>query len=131
MNQVSEITATGRRKTSVAAIRLKPGSGRLVINGRTLEEYFPSTNLQNVILQVFEVTNKKNAFDVYAKVVGGGVNSQAGALRLAVARGLLQSDESLRVLLREHGLLTRDPRMKERKKSGQPGARKRFQFSKR
>jgi small subunit ribosomal protein S9 len=127
----AEFTATGRRKTSVASVRMQPGSGRIRVNGKTIEDYFPTTSLQLIVGQPFEVTKQVGTFDVRIKATGGGPAGQAGAARLGIARALLQVDENLRPLLREHGLLTRDPRMKERKKSGQPGARKRFQFSKR
>ena len=123
--------ATGRRKNAVARIRMTPGTGKIEVNGRTFEEYFPTPALQSVVLQPLQVAKSANAFDVSVNTHGGGPTGQAGALRLAIARALLQTNEELRGPLREQGLLTRDPRMKERKKSGQPGARKRFQFSKR
>lgn len=125
------IMATGRRKDAVARVRLKPGSGRIQINGRTFEEYFPTITLQTVVRRPLEVVNAQKSYDVIVKAAGGGVSGQAGAVRLAVARALIQADSALRPVLKADGLLTRDPRMKERKKSGQPGARKRFQFSKR
>jgi small subunit ribosomal protein S9 len=123
--------ATGRRKTAVAQVRLTPGSGKIEVNGRPFEEYFPTPSLQLTVLKPFEITKSTNAFDVSAKASGGGPNGQAGAVRLGIARALLQADAAHRPALKEEGLLTRDPRMKERKKPGQPGARKRFQFSKR
>jgi small subunit ribosomal protein S9 len=123
--------ATGRRKTSVARIRMTNGTGKIEVNGKTFEEYFPTINLQNVVLQPLQVAKAINNYDLSVNAHGGGVNGQAGAVRLAVSRALLQVDENLRTPLKEEGLLTRDPRMKERKKPGQPGARKRFQFSKR
>ncbi|MDH5642643.1 MAG: 30S ribosomal protein S9 [Gemmatimonadota bacterium] len=123
--------AIGRRKTSIARVYLTPGSGKWQINGRTLGEYFPRRSLIQHIQQGFQVTDTLGAFDVKARVNGGGLTGQAGALRLAVARALTEADETHRKKLREHGLLTRDPRAVERKKPGQPGARKRFQFSKR
>jgi small subunit ribosomal protein S9 len=126
-----EYIATGRRKTAVAQIRMTPGSGKIEINGCAFEDYFPTEELQNHVLQPLQLAKGTNAFDVSARAGGGGLSGQAGAIRLAVARALLQTDENLRGPLREEGLLTRDPRMKERKKAGQPGARKRFQFSKR
>lgn len=126
-----EYIATGRRKTAVAQIRMTQGTGKIEVNGRAFEDYFPTEELQNHVLQPLQVAKGANAFDVSAKAVGGGLAGQAGAIRLAVARALLQTDENLRNPLRDDGLLTRDPRMKERKKAGQPGARKRFQFSKR
>ncbi len=126
-----EFIATGRRKESVARIRMSPGTGKIEVNGRPFEEYFKTTNLQNTVLQPFEVAKTINQFDVSVNAHGGGQNGQAGAVRLAVSRALTEANPELRALLKPAGLLTRDPRMKERKKAGQPGARKRFQFSKR
>ena len=131
MVQTQEFIATGRRKTSVARIRMTPGSGKIDINGRNFEDYFPSVPLQNVVLQPLQAAKMVNTYDVSINASGGGVAGQAGAARLAIARALLQTDVNLRSSLKTEGLLRRDPRMKERKKSGQPGARKRFQFSKR
>ncbi|MEA3210163.1 MAG: small subunit ribosomal protein [Chthoniobacter sp.] len=126
-----EFIATGRRKNAVARIRMSSGSGKIEVNGRPFEEYFKTTNLQNAILQPFEVVKLVNQYDVSVNAHGGGPNGQAGAVRLAVARALTEANPEFRALLKPEGLLTRDPRMKERKKAGQPGARKRFQFSKR
>ena len=126
-----EFIATGRRKESVARIRMSPGTGKIEVNGRPFEEYFKTTNLQNTVLQPFEVAKTVNQLDVSVNAHGGGQNGQAGAVRLAVSRALTEANPELRALLKPAGLLTRDPRMKERKKAGQPGARKRFQFSKR
>ncbi len=123
--------AVGRRKTSVARAYLTPGSGKWNINGRTLGDYFPRRSLIQHIQQPFVVTDTLGAFDVKARVNGGGPTGQAGALRLAIARAMLGADETHRRKLRAHGLLTRDARAVERQKPGQPGARKRFQFSKR
>lgn len=123
--------AVGRRKTSVARVYLLPGSGKWSVNGRTLGDYFPRQSLVQHIQQPFQVTDTLGAFDVKARVAGGGQTGQAGALRLGVARALVEADETHRRKLRSHGLLTRDPRAVERKKPGRPGARKRFQFSKR
>jgi len=123
--------AVGRRKTSIARVYLKPGSGKWEVNGRTLGDYFPRPSLVSLIQQPFTATDTLGAFDVKANVTGGGVTGQAGALRLGIARALLIVDEQHRKKLRDSGLLTRDPRAVERKKPGQPGARKRFQFSKR
>ena len=128
---MSDIIATGRRKTSIAQIRLREGKGNFKVNGKEFTDYFPSLSMQNTILRPLEIASAVQRFDVEAKASGGGIAGQAGALRLAISRALVQSDQTLRGSLREEGLLTRDPRMKERKKSGQPGARKRFQFSKR
>lgn len=123
--------AVGRRKTSVARVYLTPGTGKWDINGRTLGDYFPRLSLVQHIQQSFTATDTLGAFDVKARVRGGGQSGQAGALRLAIARALLRADEIHRLKLRAAGLLTRDARKVERKKPGQPGARKRFQFSKR
>ena len=123
--------AVGRRKTSVARVYLTPGTGKWDVNGRTLGDYFPRPSLVQHIQQSFTVTDTLGAFDVKAHVDGGGVSGQAGAMRHAIARALVEADEQHRTKLRAAGLLTRDSRMVERKKPGQPGARKRFQFSKR
>jgi small subunit ribosomal protein S9 len=131
MAQTQEFIATGRRKTSVARIRMTPGSGKIDINGRNFEDYFPSVQLQNIVLQPLQTAKVVNTYDLSINAIGGGVVGQAGAARLAISRALLQTDPNLRGGLKSEGLLRRDPRMKERKKSGQPGARKRFQFSKR
>jgi small subunit ribosomal protein S9 len=126
-----EIIATGRRKTATASVRISPGTGQFVVNGRPFEEYFKTTILQSHAIRPLEVANAVKAYDIHAKTVGGGASGQAGALRLALARALIETNSELRAPLKAEGLLTRDPRMKERKKPGQPGARKRFQFSKR
>lgn len=123
--------AVGRRKTSVARVYLKPGSGKWEVNGRTLGDFFPRASLVQLIQQPFVTTDTLGAFDVRATCTGGGVTGQAGALRLGVARALVLVDAQHRKKLRESGLLTRDARAVERKKPGRPGARKRFQFSKR
>jgi len=127
----SEILTTGRRKTSIARLRMQKGSGAIKVNGKEFTEYFPSLSMQNTILRPLEIANAVHGYDFDAKTSGGGINGQAGALRLAISRALVEVDDTLRGPLREEGLLTRDPRMKERKKAGQPGARRRFQFSKR
>jgi len=127
----AQILATGRRKTSVASVRMQSGSGAIKVNGRDFTDYFGSISLQNQILRPLEIANAVHSYDVLVKTTGGGINGQAGALRLALSRALLEVDEALRLPLKQEGLLTRDPRMKERKKPGRPGARKRFQFSKR
>ena len=131
MAQTEEFIATGRRKTSVARIRMTAGSGKIDVNGRAFEDYFPTEPLQNTVLQPLQAAKVVNAYDMSINTTGGGMTGQAGAARLAIARALLQADANLRATLKAEGLLRRDPRMKERKKSGQPGARKRFQFSKR
>ncbi|MFP6881369.1 MAG: 30S ribosomal protein S9 [Roseibacillus sp.] len=124
-------TATGRRKTAVARVWINEGSGKIVINRRAFEEYFATLPLQNQVLAPFQETNLLNKFDVKVVVRGSGLPGQAGAIKLAVARALTQMDPELRGALKTAGHLRRDPRAKERKKAGQPGARKRFQFSKR
>jgi small subunit ribosomal protein S9 len=126
-----QFIATGRRKEAVARIRMTPGTGVIEVNGRSFEDYFKTATLQNIVLQPLEVAKSVNAFDISVNASGGGTSGQAGAVRLAIARALTESNPELRPLLKPAGLLRRDPRMKERKKSGQPGARKRFQFSKR
>ena len=131
MPETQEFVATGRRKTSVARIRMTPGSGKIDINGRGFEDYFPTVSLQNAVLQPLQTAKMVNAYDLSINASGGGATGQAGAVQLAIARALLQVDGNLRSTLKTEGMLRRDPRMKERKKSGQPGARKRFQFSKR
>lgn len=127
----TEHSATGRRKNAVAQIWAKAGSGTIRVNDRDFTEYFPSLSLQNDILRPLELSNNVHSFDLRVSASGGGVNGQAGALRLAISRVLIEINPELRPVLKKEGLLTRDPRMKERKKPGQPGARKRFQFSKR
>ena len=123
--------AVGRRKTSVARVYLTPGTGKWDVNGRTLGDYFPRPSLVQHIQQSFSTTDTLGAFDVKAHVNGGGQSGQAGAIRLAIARALVEADSQHRAKLRTNGLLTRDPRAVERKKPGRAGARKRFQFSKR
>src|SRR5215813_12981707 len=121
--KTTEYLGTGRRKTSVARVRLSTGSGKITVNGRTFENYFPTDMLRGQVSQPLTVTGSTDKFDVRVNV--------SGAVRHGIARALLQADANLRPALKAEGLLTRDPRMKERKKYGQPGARKRFQFSKR
>jgi small subunit ribosomal protein S9 len=122
---------TGRRKTSTARVFLRPGKGTITINQNPLDKSFPTQTLQLIIRLPLVVTETAERFDVLATTAGGGVAGQAGALRLGIARALLDYDAELRARLRKAGLLTRDPRAKERKKYGMAGARKRFQFSKR
>ena len=126
-----EICATGRRKNAVCRVRLVPGTGQWNINGKGLKEYFYSEALLHYIDQPMKLTNTVAKYDVVADLNGGGISGQAGALRHALARALSAADKPLRAVLKSSGCLTRDARMKERKKPGQPGARKRFQFSKR
>jgi small subunit ribosomal protein S9 len=129
--KVEFISATGRRKTAVARVNLMEGTGVCKVNKRALSEYFPSEALLQYIVQPLHLTHMVEKFDIAATIKGGGMAGQAGALRHALARALTVADASLREVLKNSGCLTRDARMKERKKSGQPGARKRFQFSKR
>jgi len=123
--------ATGRRKSAIARVYMKEGSGVLTINKRGFDDYFPRESLKMLIRQPFEVVGKQDAFDCYVNVCGGGISGQAGAVKHAISRALQEYDADLRSPLKKAGFLTRDPRAKERKKYGQPGARKRFQFSKR
>ncbi|GFP29270.1 MAG: 30S ribosomal protein S9 [Actinobacteria bacterium] len=123
--------ATGRRKTSVARVMLVSGEGKITVNKRNLADYFPQDTLIKKIKDPLSLTNTESSYDVIVKVSGGGVSSQAGAVALGIARALLQADESHRSTLKKEGLLTRDPRMVERKKYGLKKARKRPQFSKR
>src|ERR1051325_8081414 len=127
----SDFLGTGRRKTSIARVRLSSGNGKITVNGRTFENYFPTDSLRMVVGQPLTVTNTADKFDARVNVTGGGPSGQAGAVRHGIARALLQADANHRAPLKAEGLLTRDPRMTERKKYGQPGARKRFQYSKR
>lgn len=128
---VNEFTATGRRKTAVARVRLALGVGKTKINGKTMEEYFPSDALRKFIEQPLVATDSLKGYDISANIHGGGPQGQAGALRHGLARALVAADPALKETLKDGGYMTRDPRMKERKKTGQPGARKKFQFSKR
>jgi small subunit ribosomal protein S9 len=127
----TEFYGTGRRKTSTARVFLRQGKGAIVINRKPLEVAFPTETLRLVIRQPLVATENIERFDILATTAGGGVAGQAGAVRLGIARALVEYDENLRGTLRKAGLLTRDPRAKERKKYGMAGARKRFQFSKR
>jgi small subunit ribosomal protein S9 len=129
--KTSEFLGTGRRKTSIARVRLSSGTGKVTVNGRAFETYFPTDSLRMVVQQPLTLTGTADKFDIRVNVTGGGPTGQAGAVRHGIARALLLADANLRPSLKAEGLLTRDPRMKERKKYGQPGARKRFQFSKR
>jgi small subunit ribosomal protein S9 len=122
---------TGRRKTSVARVRIKPGDGKLVINKRQLNEYFKTDQDRTTVTGPLVATKTEKSFDIFSNVRGGGTTGQAGATRLGIARALKNYDPSVAQVLRDGGFLTRDPRMVERKKPGQSGARKRFQFSKR
>ncbi len=131
MTETGQYRATGRRKTSVARVFLRPGDGKLLVNRRSFESYFPSEALRAEIRQPLVATETAEKFDVLIIARGGGVHGQAGAARMGIARALVAYDPELRARLRKEGYLTRDSRGKERKKYGQKGARKRFQFSKR
>ncbi len=122
---------TGRRKSSAARVFMSPGSGKVKVNGRELEVYFPNAVLRMVVHQPLNILELDGKFDFHVTVTGGGPSGQAAAIRLGISRALLQYNDQLRSALRGAGLLTRDPRMKERKKPGQKAARRRFQFSKR
>ncbi len=124
-------SAVGRRKTSVARVRLMPGTGDIIVNDKPMAEFFSRETMKAIVKQPLDLTNTSGKFNVSAIVAGGGISGQAGAVRHGIARALVSSDATLRGALKKAGFLTRDPRMKERKKYGQKGARKRFQFSKR
>ena len=129
--KIQEFLGTGRRKTSIARVRLAAGSGKIVINSRAFETYFPTDYLRTQITRPLTLTGTAEKFDVRVNVHGGGPSGQASAVRHGISRALIEADATLRATLKPEGLLTRDPRKKERKKYGQPGARKRFQYSKR
>ncbi|HTY44813.1 MAG TPA: 30S ribosomal protein S9 [Patescibacteria group bacterium] len=131
MSDIIKYAAIGRRKESIARVRLIPGKGEIVVNRRPYEKYFLRETDRIIVLQPLEVTNNKEKFTVMANLRGGGLTGQAGALRLGISRALVTADPALKDMLRKQGFLTRDPRMKERKKYGQKGARKRFQWTKR
>jgi len=131
MADIKEFLGTGRRKTAVARVRMAAGSGKIVVNGRPFETYFPTDTLRTMAVTPLAVTESAAKYDIRVNLDGGGPMGQAGAMRHGIARALLKVDVALRPTLKTAGLLTRDPRMRERKKYGQPGARKRFQYSKR
>jgi small subunit ribosomal protein S9 len=131
MANSNEILATGRRKCAVARVRMVPGTGKVTVNGKNWEEYFTTEALRGFIAQPFVVSSTVDKFDLAVRLDGGGMSGQAGALRHGIARALVAYDEAYRAVLKSNGMMTRDSRVKERKKAGQPGARKRFQFSKR
>jgi small subunit ribosomal protein S9 len=126
-----EFLGTGRRKTAIARVRLATGSGKITVNGRAFDSYFPLETLRSTVSGPLTITGTSDKLDVKVNVTGGGPNGQAGAVRHGISRALLQFDAAFRPALKAEGFLTRDPRARERKKYGQPGARKRFQFSKR
>jgi small subunit ribosomal protein S9 len=123
--------ATGKRKSAIARVWLRPGNGTVTINRRTMDDYFGRAVLKMILQEPFELTETRGKYDVLVNVVGGGLAGQAGAIRHGITRALLQVDPELRTVLKKAGMVTRDSRVKERKKYGQPGARKRFQYSKR
>lgn len=129
--KTDEIWATGRRKSAVARVRMRPGTGKIKVNGKDLKKYFTTEAIIGFIRQPLTVTDTVKGVDVEANICGGGLVGQAGALRHGIARTLVKKDESLKSVLKDCGMLSRDARVKERKKPGRPGARKRFQFSKR
>ena len=131
MSETTDYLGTGRRKTSVARVRLATGTGKVTVNGRSFEDYFPMEIQRNDVLLPLNLTDTTNKLDVRINVCGGGMTGQAGAARHGISRALLNVDPNLRPLLKSAGLLTRDARMKERKKYGQPGARRRVQYSRR
>ncbi|MBU0504107.1 MAG: 30S ribosomal protein S9 [Candidatus Omnitrophota bacterium] len=131
MSDTTRYTAIGRRKEAKVRIQLMPGKGDIVVNHRALDQYFIRETDRIIIRQPLEVTNTAGKYDVAANIQGGGLAGQAGAIRLGIARALMTADPELKEVLRKNGFLTRDPRMKERKKYGQKGARKRFQWTKR
>jgi len=131
MVKAVKFAATGRRKSSVARVNIVPGTGKIVVNKRPFEDYFPRETDRIVILEPLEVTNTINKFDISVKVTGGGSTGQAGAFRLGLSRALVLSEAEMKPLLKKNDLLRRDPRMKERQKPGQKGARKKFQWVKR
>ena len=128
---VSRFYATGKRKNSIARVWMMPGNGKITVNEKSIDQYFGREVLKMIIRQPFEVTGTIDKYDVLVSVLGGGTSGQAGAIRHGISKALLTIDEESRIKLRKEGLLTRDPRTKERKKYGQKGARARFQFSKR
>jgi small subunit ribosomal protein S9 len=131
MAEEIQFYGTGRRKTSVARVFLREGDGHILINLRKLEEYFPVKRLQTAVRQPLVLTDTLNKFNIYVTIRGGGLTGQAEAIRHGVTRALIEYNSDLRPKLKDAGYITRDPRIKERKKYGQPGARKRFQYSKR
>jgi len=131
MAEIEQYYGTGRRKSAVARVYLRPGAGKVEINGRAIEHYFPRATSRMLMLQPLVLTESDSKFDVKVNVVGGGQIGQAGAIKHGIARALLKFNDELRSPLKKAGMLTRDARGKERKKYGQPGARKRFQYSKR
>lgn len=131
MGELTKYIALGRRKESTARVRMEPGTGKIVVNGRAFEKYFLRETDRIIVLQPLALTESASKFNITAKLDGGGLTGQAGALRLGISRALLIADKNFKDIFRKNNYLTRDPRMKERKKYGQKGARKRFQWTKR
>ena len=131
MSEKTVYVTVGRRKESVARVRMSPGTGKIKVNKRDFDEYFPRETHRIIVMKPMDITGTLEKFDILATLSGGGISGQAGALRHGISRALLEVDESLRIPLKKAGFLTRDPRAKERKKPGQKRARKKFQFSKR
>jgi small subunit ribosomal protein S9 len=131
MGELTKYIALGRRKESTARVRMEAGNGKIVVNGRPFEKYFLRETDRIIVLQPLALTESKGKFNIYANLAGGGMTGQAGALRLGISRALLIADENFKEIFRKNGYLTRDSRMKERKKYGLKGARKRFQWTKR
>jgi len=131
MNQENTYYATGRRKSAIAKTWMKPGNGEITVNKRPVDEYFPVESLKNMLLQPLQLTDTVDAYDIQVRVLGGGISGQAGAVRHGITKALLEANPELRQVLKKAGFVTRDSRVKERKKYGQRGARARFQFSKR
>lgn len=131
MGELTKYIALGRRKESTARVRMEAGSGQIVVNGRPFEKYFLRETDRIIVLQPLAITESAGKFNISANLTGGGMTGQAGALRLGISRALLIADENFKEIFRKNGYLTRDSRMKERKKYGQKGARKRFQWTKR
>ncbi|MDD5465489.1 MAG: 30S ribosomal protein S9 [Candidatus Omnitrophica bacterium] len=131
MSESTKYIALGRRKESTARVRMEPGTGLITVNGRPFEKYFLRETDRIIVLQPLALTESTGKFNIAARLAGGGLTGQAGALRLGIARALLNADENFKAIFRKNGYLTRDPRMKERKKYGLKGARKRFQWTKR
>ena len=131
MSEATVYAAMGRRKESTARVRLSPGNGKITINDEPIEKYIPRETLRMIISQPLEAAGKVGKFDIDVNVKGGGLSGQAGAIRHGISRALLKADEAIKPVLKKGGFLTRDPRAKERKKYGQKGARKRFQWTKR
>ena len=131
MSEGTQYYGTGRRKEATARVFLRPGTGKILVNGRAFDDYFPNDMIKMIIRQPLVLTETSDRFDLFVRVTGGGMTGQAGAMRHGISRALVEYDGALRPGLKKAGFLTRDPRRVERKKYGQPGARKRFQFSKR